>query len=227
MTQQIDDVHEAVAIAAVPSQFFLVERSADGRGLTRRSLIKTAGMAAATGALMGPLDALAQDATEKAAAGIGPGAAPVALKVNGKKRTVEVEPRRTLLDALRVDLDLTGSKSVCDRGTCGACTVWLDGTPVYACTVLAVEADGHDVTTVEGLGTPEKPDAVQAAFMKRDAMQCGFCTPGLVMLCAWAVKEYGKDLTREQVLECTSGNLCRCGTYPHVVEAALDAAKEG
>ena len=103
--------------------------SARGRGLTRRSLFKTAGMAAATGALMGPARALAQDAPEKVG-GIGPGPVSTTLSVNGKKRKVEVEPRRTLLDALRTDLDLTGAKRVCDRGTCGACTVWLDGKPV-------------------------------------------------------------------------------------------------
>jgi aerobic-type carbon monoxide dehydrogenase small subunit (CoxS/CutS family) len=146
------------------------------------------------------------------------------LRVNGAERDLDVEPRRTLLDALRGDLDLTGAKRVCDRGTCGACTIWLDGKPVYACMVLAIEAVGSEITTVEGLGTPEELHPMQAAFGKYDALQCGFCTPGFVMSCAWAAKTHGKDLDEAGVRESTCGNLCRCGTYPHVIAAALDAA---
>jgi aerobic-type carbon monoxide dehydrogenase small subunit (CoxS/CutS family) len=196
------------------------------RGISRRSLIKTAGVAAAAGALHRAGDALAQEQAEQIP-GVGPDAVPVTLEVNGEKRKVTVEPRRTLLDALRTDLDLTGAKRACDRGSCGACTVWLDDEPVYACSILAVEAEGRSVTTVESLGAPDALHPVQEAFRKHDALQCGFCTPGLVMSCAWAVRKHGAGLTREQVLEATSGNLCRCGTYEHVVSACLAAAQDG
>jgi aerobic-type carbon monoxide dehydrogenase small subunit (CoxS/CutS family) len=199
----------------------------EGRGVTRRALFRTAGVAAATGAILGKMPAFAGEDAPKAPAvrTQGPGPVTITLLVNGRKREISVEPRRTLLDALRTNIDLTGTKSVCDRGTCGACTVFLDGAPVYACTLLAVECEGRAITTVEGLGTPEKPSAVQNAFWREDAMQCGFCTPGFVMSTTWAVNTYGKDLTAEQVKAATAGNICRCGTYPHVVRAALAAAK--
>ncbi len=195
--------------------------------VTRRAFFRGAGVAAATSALLGQVPAFAEDETKADAVRTqGPGPVKITLLVNGTKQVVTVEPRRTLLDTLRLNLDLTGSKPVCDRGTCGACTIWLDGALVYACTILAVEAEGRAITTVEGLGTPEKPSAVQKAFWREDAMQCGFCTPGLVMSTEWAVKTHGKSLTAEQVKAATAGNLCRCGTYPHVVRAALAAAKE-
>ena len=131
----------------------------------------------------------------------------VRLEVNGTSRELSVEPRTTLLDALRESpLALTGTKPVCDRATCGACTVWLDGDPVQACSVLAVEAEGHGVTTVEGLGSPESPHPVQRAFVAEDAAQCGFCTPGMVMSAAWAVKTHGKDLQAEEVRAACAGN---------------------
>jgi xanthine dehydrogenase YagT iron-sulfur-binding subunit len=195
--------------------------------VTRRAFFRGAGVAAATSALLGQVPAFAEDDTKPDAVRTqGPGPVKITLLVNGTKQVVTVEPRRTLLDTLRLNLDLTGGKRACDRGTCGACTIWIDGTPVYACTILAVEAEGRAITTVEGLGTPEKPSAVQKAFWREDAMQCGFCTPGLVMSTEWAVKTHGKSLTAEQVKAATAGNLCRCGTYPHVVRAALAAAKE-
>jgi carbon-monoxide dehydrogenase small subunit/xanthine dehydrogenase YagT iron-sulfur-binding subunit len=146
--------------------------------------------------------------------------------VNGEERTVEIEPRETLLSVLRLPLDLIGAKPVCDRGQCGACTVWLDGEPVNACTVLGVEAAGHEVTTVEGLGNPKALHVVQAAFVEADAQQCGFCTPGMVMSAAWAVKTHGPALTEAQARAACAGNLCRCGTYPHVLDAALAAARK-
>jgi aerobic-type carbon monoxide dehydrogenase small subunit (CoxS/CutS family) len=150
-----------------------------------------------------------------------------AVEVNGKPTEIACEPRETLLSVLRLPVhDLTGAKPVCDRGQCGACTVWLDDLPVYACMVLAVEAEGRRVTTVEGLGDPKQPHPVQASFVAKDALQCGFCTPGFVMSCAHAVRVHGRDLTADQVREATAGNLCRCGTYPHVVEAALAAARK-
>jgi xanthine dehydrogenase YagT iron-sulfur-binding subunit len=194
-------------------------------GVTRRGLLQGAGLAAAAGAAWKPLEALAEEAAKGSARVQGPGAVPVALKVNGAARDLRVEPRETLLSVLRLPLDLTGAKPVCDRGACGACTVWLDGQPVYACTLLAVECEGREVTTVEGLGTPAAMHPVQAAFVREDALQCGFCTPGMVMSCAHAVKQHGARLTPEQVRAATAGNLCRCGTYPHVIRAALAAAK--
>lgn len=193
-------------------------------GISRRALFKGAGAAAATGAVLRSLESVAEAAEPKSQ---GPGKVAVALKVNGAEKKVEVEPRETLLQVLRIPLDTTGPKPVCDRGTCGACTVWVDGEPAYACSILAVEAEGREVTTVEGLGNPEAMHVVQQAFVDNDAMQCGFCTPGFVMSCAYAVKKHGKNLTDAQVREACSGNLCRCGTYPHVIKAALAAAKKG
>ena len=174
------------------------------RGVTRRALFKGAGAAAAAGALFRTVDGRA-DESGAGPVSQGPGKVTVTLRCNGKERKVEVEPRDTLLDTLRLPLDLTGAKPVCERSTCGACTVWLDGAPVYACSVLTVEAEGRDVTTVEGLGSPDAMHAVQAAFVEHDAMQCGFCTPGMVMSCAAAVKEHGKDLTEAQAREACSG----------------------
>ncbi len=196
------------------------------RGVTRRALFKGAGLAAATGAVMGPLEALAKEG-DTGPRVQGPGALKATLHVNGAKRELSVEPRTTLLQALRLPLDLTGAKPVCDRGQCGACTVLLDGEPVYSCTMLAVEAEGRAVTTCEGLGTPDNMSDVQAAFVAEDGLQCGFCTPGLVVACTAAVRKHGKDLTEAQAREATAGNLCRCGTYPHVLKAALRAAKGG
>jgi xanthine dehydrogenase YagT iron-sulfur-binding subunit len=202
-------------------------RMSDGdrpSGVTRRGLLKGAGLAAAAGAVLKPIEAFGKEAPAEGRTQ-GPGPVPITLRVNGAERSVQAEPRETLLEVLRLPLDLTGAKPVCDRGACGACTVWLDGEPVYACTLLAVECEGREVTTVEGLGTPGAMHPVQSAFVAEDGMQCGFCTPGMVMSCAWAVKQHGKDLTAEQARDATVGNLCRCGTYPHVVAAALRAAK--
>jgi aerobic-type carbon monoxide dehydrogenase small subunit (CoxS/CutS family) len=148
----------------------------------------------------------------------------VALTVNGESRTVRVEPRETLLDVLRLPLDATGAKRVCDRGSCGACTVLLDGRAVNACMILAVDAEGRKVRTVEGLASAEGKALVDA-FVAKDAMQCGFCTPGMVVSCMAALREHGAGLTLEQARAATAGNLCRCGTYPHVLEAAVAAAR--
>jgi len=155
-----------------------------------------------------------------------PGATTVVLDINGQKRTLQVEPRTTLLNALRNHLDppITGPKLVCDLGTCGSCSVILDGKVVYACLVLAVDAAGKRITTVEGLGTPEKLNAVQQAFVEKDALMCGFCTPGFVTTLSAYLKQ-NPNPTLAQVREACKGNFCRCGTYPRVFEAALAAAK--
>jgi len=137
---------------------------------------------------------------------------------------VTVEPRVTLLRALRNHLDLTGAKEICDRGSCGGCTVLLDGKPIASCLMLAADAVGHDITTVEGIGTPEKMSPVQAAFVEADALQCGFCTPGFVVA-STALLRQNPSPTLEQVKDGLAGNICRCGTYSRVFEAVLKAAK--
>lgn len=150
----------------------------------------------------------------------------VTLNINGQSRVVQIEPRTTLLSTLRNRLDpaLTGTKLVCDMGTCGACTVLLDGKPAYSCLVLAIDTVGKKITTIEGLGTPSAPNAVQAAFVEKDALMCGFCTPGFVTtLSAYLKQNPNPSLT--DVREACKGNFCRCGTYPRVFEAALAAAK--
>jgi xanthine dehydrogenase YagT iron-sulfur-binding subunit len=149
----------------------------------------------------------------------------VTLNINGEAHSADVEPRTTLLNTLRDHLDLTGAKKVCDRGSCGACTVLADGKAIYSCSMLAVDAQGKKITTVEGLGTPEQMSPVQEAFVEKDALMCGFCTPGFVVTCTGLLKK-NPNPTLEQVKEACAGNVCRCGTYPHVFEAALDAAKK-
>jgi len=129
----------------------------------------------------------------------------------------------TLLEALRGPLGLTGAKLVCDRGACGACTVHLDGAPVNACMMLAIDARGHEIITVEGLGTPARMHPVQRAFVESDALQCGFCTPGMVMSVTAALAANPAP-TLDDVKHAVAGNICRCGTYPHVFKAALAAA---
>ena len=155
---------------------------------------------------------------------IGPGAVDVAFEVNGDAVTVHVPPHRTLLDTLRETLGLTGAKRVCDEGTCGACTVLVDGRPVYSCMTLAVACAGRTVETVEGLSR-DGLHPVQQAFIDHDAYQCGFCTPGQIMSCVALLRDNAKP-TGEDVLRAVSGNLCRCGAYPNIVAAALAAAKQ-
>ena len=159
-----------------------------------------------------------------ASAARGPGEISLALNINGKHHHLHLEPRVTLLDALRNRLDLTGAKKVCDRGTCGACTVLVDGDPAYSCSMLTVEAEGREITTIEGLGTPEQMNAVQEAFVENDAQQCGFCTPGFVVACT-AVLTNNPDASLEEAQEGCAGNLCRCGTYAGMNQALLDAAR--
>ena len=198
--------------------------------LSRRSFIKGAGAAAAVASLVGmrpatsEAEATTQAATEGIAERIGPDAHAIELKINGQVRRLAVEPRVTLLRALREHLGLTGTKLVCDRGACGACTVHLDGKPVTSCMVLAIDARGHEITTIEGLGTPDRLNPVQAAFVEADALQCGFCTPGMVMSVAAAL-EQNPALSIDEIKRAVAGNICRCGTYPHVFKAALLAAQ--
>lgn len=190
--------------------------------VSRRGFLKGLSVGSvATGLLNGTI--LESEAAESSQIR-GPGEIPVTLKINGQSKRLNVEPRVTLLDALRNRLDLTGAKKVCDRGTCGACTVMVDGHPVYSCSMLAVEAEGREITTVEGLGTPSQMNPVQKAFVKHDAQQCGFCTPGFVVACTAFLKT-NPNPTLEDARAGLGGNLCRCGTYAGIMEAVLDAAK--
>jgi xanthine dehydrogenase YagT iron-sulfur-binding subunit len=191
-------------------------------GFSRRDFLKGASVAVSTGLLVAPEAAKA--AQDTSAGVLGPGAVPITLQINGKAHSLKVEPRLTLLDALRAHLDLTGAKKVCDRGVCGACTVILDGRPVYSCNVLAIEAEGHRIETIEGMGNENHLHPVMAAFVEHDAQQCGFCTPGFVVACK-AFLDKHPDPTREDVEHGLGGNLCRCGTYAGVREAVLEAAK--
>jgi len=191
-------------------------------GFSRRDFLKGASMAVSTGLLATPK--AGATAPEQEPGVLGPGAVPITLEINGKPHSLKVEPRVTLLDALRNRLDLTGAKKVCDRGVCGACTVIMDGRPVYACNLLAIEAEGHNLVTIEGLSTEDKLHPVMTAFINHDAQQCGFCTPGFVVACK-AFLDKHPDPTREDVEHGLGGNLCRCGTYAGVREAVLEAAK--
>jgi xanthine dehydrogenase YagT iron-sulfur-binding subunit len=199
--------------------------SPGGPGVSRRGFLKGIGVGTAATGLLTAVKPIA-DAAQNESGFVGPGEFSLTLQVNGQSRPLKVEPRVTLLDALRNRLDITGPKKVCDRGTCGACTVLLDGKPVYACSMLAVEAQGRAITTVEGLGTPEKMNAVQAAFVKHDAQQCGFCTPGFVTA-ATAFVRNNPNASVEQIRAGLGGNLCRCGTYAGMLLAVADAAKKG
>jgi xanthine dehydrogenase YagT iron-sulfur-binding subunit len=140
------------------------------------------------------------------------------IRVNGAQYRLEIEPRRTLLDALRTDLGLTGAKKACDMGNCGACTVQLDGNAVYSCLVLAVDCAGREVTTIEGVGNGEL-HPLQAAFIEADAFQCGYCTPGQIMSLK-ALFDRRPHPSDEEIERALSGNLCRCGAYQHIVDAA-------
>ena len=196
--------------------------SEDQTRVSRRGFLKGAGLTAAGAAVIeGGLAAVNEAAA--APKTVGPGRVPVTIDVNGASRRLEVEPRTTLAEALRFDLGLTGTKVVCDRGSCSACTVFVDGTPVCSCMTLAIDTAGRRVKTIEGLAKGDRLHPVQEAFIEKDAMQCGFCTPGMVMSCA-ALLERNPSPSLEDVKMATSGNLCRCGTYPKVFEATLAAA---
>ena len=205
-------------------------RNKHGPGLSRRQFLRGTGASAAAG-LVPLATGAAPVAKEKAdaAPAIGPGAVKLMLDVNGAKVETKVEPRVTLLDALRNYLDVTGCKRVCDRGTCGACTVMADGKPIYSCTMLALEAQGKKIKTAEALLEGGKLDAVPAAFVKFDAQQCGFCTPGFVVAMR-AVLDKNPKATPAEVERGLAGNICRCGTYEqmrHAVAALCGKAPNG
>jgi len=195
----------------------------DSGGMTRRDFLKSAGAAIAGTAVAGSAQAApAAPQAEQAGAS---GTVSIALDVNGVRRALEVEPQATLVEVLRGPLDLPGTKVGCDRGACSACTVWLDGLPVLSCMTLAVDVGERKVVTIEGLARGEELHPVQSAFIEHDAIQCGFCTPGLVMSCA-ALLEKNRNPSPQDVKAAIGGHFCRCGTYPHVVDAVLDAARK-
>ena len=185
--------------------------------LTRRDFIKISGVGVAVPLVVGPavIRAAGEDVEVH-----GPGKVPVTLTVNGKQLSSQLEPRVTLLDALRANFNLTGAKRVCDRGTCGACTVLLDGNPVYACMVLAVDTQGKKITTIEGLSEDESLTPIMQAFVAHDAQQCGFCTPGFVVATTHFLQQH-PNATAEDVRRGLSGNFCRCGTYDGIRSVAL------
>ena len=193
---------------------------------SRRGFLKGAGVTAAT-TVIESANALARETKDALHhdRSVGPDALPVKLFINGHEHSVMIEPRYTLADTLRDNLGLTGTKVVCDRGSCSACTVWIDKTPSLACMTLAIAAVGREITTIEGLSYGDTMHPVQAAFVKHDAMQCGFCTPGMVMSCA-ALLERTPNPNLDDVKHAVSGNLCRCGTYPKVFAATLDVAQQ-
>ncbi|MCA8829607.1 (2Fe-2S)-binding protein [Hymenobacter pini] len=154
------------------------------------------------------------------------GVTPLQLKVNGTVRTIQAEPRVTLLDALREYMDLTGTKKGCDHGQCGACTVHVDGKRINSCLTLAVMQQGKEITTIEGLAKGEELHPMQEAFIKHDGFQCGYCTPGQIMSGVACVQE-GHATTDDQCREWMSGNLCRCGAYPNIVAAVREVAGKG
>ena len=190
--------------------------------VSRRAVLRGAGVAAFLGAVS---PALGQEgkAAAKGVRTLGPGAVPFELTLNGKRTRLSVEPRVTLLDALRDRIGMTGTKRACDHGACGACTVMVDGKTVNSCLMLAVDAAGREVRTIEGLERDGKLHPVQDAFIEHDAVQCGFCTPGMIMSCTALVESNGSP-TDEQIRDAVRGNLCRCGTYPHVFEACRTAS---
>jgi xanthine dehydrogenase YagT iron-sulfur-binding subunit len=162
-------------------------------------------------------------ATRQSSPPIGPAAAPLELHINGKSIEVLLDPATTLVEVLRDTLGLTGTKVGCDRGACSACTVWVDGQVVSSCMTFALDVRGKQIVTIEGLAPDGRLHPVQQAFIEHDALQCGFCTPGMVMSCARLV-EQNPNCTLDDVKQAISGHLCRCGTYPNIFKATLAAA---
>jgi xanthine dehydrogenase YagT iron-sulfur-binding subunit len=185
--------------------------------VSRRAFLKTVSASSLAAGVIAPGEAGAQGGP----APVGPGSVPIRLTIDGQTKTLEVEPRVTLLDAMRDRLDITAQKRVCDRGSCGACTVLVDGKTAYACTLLAIDMQGKAVKTVASLAQGTVLHPVQQAFCDHDGLMCGFCTPGFV-LSAVALLEKNPSPTAEQARAALDGNICRCGTYPRVVEAVLN-----
>jgi xanthine dehydrogenase YagT iron-sulfur-binding subunit len=192
------------------------------QGVSRRNFLRGTSAVISSGIIAGAevLEAAQAQAGPKL---LGPGKVPVSLRINGAVKTVQVEPRVTLLEALRDELEITGAKKVCDRGTCGACTVLVNGKAAYACSILAVDAIGKDIITVESLAQGETLHPLQQAFVDNDAQQCGYCTPGFVMAAKALLDKHPKPNTHD-IHRGLGGNLCRCGTYVGITKAVLQAS---
>jgi xanthine dehydrogenase YagT iron-sulfur-binding subunit len=211
-------MHDDESVLKTPEEP-MEERS----GVSRRDFLKISTIAAAVPVVSGPKMVLA--AGEQVPVH-GPGKVPMTFNINGKTYKASLEPRVTLLDALRDSLDITGAKRVCDKAECGACTVLLDDKPVYACSMLAIEGQGKRITTVEALMENGKLHPIQQAFVDNDASQCGFCTPGFVVACK-AMLDKHPNPTPDDLLHELSGNICRCGTYAGIRGAVAQAARKG
>ena len=183
-------------------------------GISRRKFLKMSALTTSAPLILGPTVIEVEGQQVEV---FGPGKVPVSLNVNGKRLSANLEPRVTLLDALREQFEITGPKRVCDRGTCGACTVLMGNKTVYACSVLAIEAQGKPIVTTEGLAPANTLHPVSASFVEHDAQQCGFCTPGFVMATKAFLDKY-PDATREEIHRGLGGNFCRCGTYAGIKE---------
>ena len=190
-------------------------------GVSRRDFLKISGISAAAVPVLGSRKVMAAGQPVEIH---GPGKVAIELTINGEKHKLNLEPRVTLLDALRDDLQITGAKRVCDRGECGACTVLLDGKAVYACSVLAIDAEGKSIVTIESLAQGDQLHPIQASFVANDASQCGFCTPGFVMAFK-AVLDKNPNASPEDLHRGLSGNYCRCGTYHGIQQTIAQMAK--
>jgi len=192
-------------------------------GVSRRDFLKISGISAAVPLVASSTIVLAAG---KEVPVHGPGKVPMEFAINGKKQKANLEPRVTLLDALRDEFEITGPKRVCDRGECGACTVLMDNKPMYSCSMLAIEAQRKMITTVESLMQNGKLHPIQQAFVENDASQCGFCTPGFVVACK-AFLDHHPQPTPEDIRRGLSGNLCRCGTYHGIQQVIAQMAQKG
>ena len=188
--------------------------SPDGLSLSRRGFLKSTGIVGIATAVV----AQAEPEAQARIAEVGPGDVPVRLTVNGRPVNLMIEPRVTLLDALRMRADMTGNKRVCDRGTCGACTMLVDGRAVYSCSTLAIDVQGKQIRNIDGLPNGQTLHPVQQAFCDKDALMCGFCTPGFIMASVGLLEKH-PNATPEQIKQGLDGNICRCGTFNRIFEA--------
>jgi xanthine dehydrogenase YagT iron-sulfur-binding subunit len=226
VSEEESDEIELAKLAAIDPTGGLDDLLIFGGPATRRRFLKqVAGTSAALG--LGPTLIGIGSATAAETSAATPAAAmKVRLKINGQEHALEIDPRTTLLDALREHLNLTGSKKGCDHGQCGACTVLVNGRRINSCLSLAIVHDGDEITTIEGLANGDQLHPVQAAFLEHDGFQCGYCTPGQICSAVACIKE-GHAKSDSDVREWMSGNLCRCGAYPNIVAAVKEAAAKG
>ncbi len=214
-----DDDRRKTQVGDTPKE----KDNSDHSGVSRRDFLKISSISAVVPLVTRPKMVMASGQEIPVH---GPGKVPMEFSINGKSYKAELEPRVTLLDALRDQFELTGAKRVCDRAECGACTVLIDNKPVYACSVLAIEAQHKPVATVESLMADGKLHPIQQAFVENDASQCGFCTPGLIVACK-AFLDAHPHPTPEDIRRGLNGNLCRCGTYAGIRQAIAQVAQKG